>query len=341
MLFTDRVERFVPPKRGRKHALRIVSQILLHRARAPRHEPRAAAHHPAPRASPARDRLRHQRLPRARSRPTQTPADARLAPPRRRPAGAARPARGRAAQRRPAGGEDPETGELGYVDTGDGACATPIRRTYSASRSSARQALQPARISTRSSSAGDDYAKALVAFFRVASADARMSRCSGWLACSSRSGSGRRRGCEPRRRRAGIGAQVGTGGRAPTTRRGASRRALHGQGEGQARPEGGLVDRARTRADPVQPPGSDATPAAGQRALTVDEPVLSRSRSSNSGRTPSPTSSFGRARPRAHRRSLLAARTGDQRRRDRRSEKTREARHPRPGPGADDHAAGC
>jgi uncharacterized protein (DUF58 family) len=31
VLFTDRVERFVPPRKGRKHALRIVSEVLQHR----------------------------------------------------------------------------------------------------------------------------------------------------------------------------------------------------------------------------------------------------------------------------------------------------------------------
>jgi uncharacterized protein (DUF58 family) len=31
VLFTDRVERFVPPRKGRRHALRIVSEILHHR----------------------------------------------------------------------------------------------------------------------------------------------------------------------------------------------------------------------------------------------------------------------------------------------------------------------
>jgi uncharacterized protein (DUF58 family) len=35
-LFTDEVERFVPPRKGRRHALRIVSEILRFRARSPR-----------------------------------------------------------------------------------------------------------------------------------------------------------------------------------------------------------------------------------------------------------------------------------------------------------------
>ncbi len=36
ILFTDRVERFVPPKRGRKHVMRLVSEILAHRPQSPR-----------------------------------------------------------------------------------------------------------------------------------------------------------------------------------------------------------------------------------------------------------------------------------------------------------------
>ncbi len=36
VLFTDRVERFVPPRKGRKHALRIVSEVLQHEPRSPR-----------------------------------------------------------------------------------------------------------------------------------------------------------------------------------------------------------------------------------------------------------------------------------------------------------------
>ncbi|MHB1844460.1 MAG: DUF58 domain-containing protein [Deltaproteobacteria bacterium] len=36
ILFTDRVERFVPPKRGRKQVMRLVSEILAHRPESPR-----------------------------------------------------------------------------------------------------------------------------------------------------------------------------------------------------------------------------------------------------------------------------------------------------------------
>jgi len=36
VLFTDRIERFVPPRKGRRHALRIVSEVLRHRPRSRR-----------------------------------------------------------------------------------------------------------------------------------------------------------------------------------------------------------------------------------------------------------------------------------------------------------------
>jgi uncharacterized protein (DUF58 family) len=35
ILFTDRVERFVPPKKGRKHVMRLITEILGARPRAP------------------------------------------------------------------------------------------------------------------------------------------------------------------------------------------------------------------------------------------------------------------------------------------------------------------
>jgi uncharacterized protein (DUF58 family) len=35
LAFTDRVERFIPPKKGKKHVLAVLSEILTHRARSP------------------------------------------------------------------------------------------------------------------------------------------------------------------------------------------------------------------------------------------------------------------------------------------------------------------
>jgi uncharacterized protein (DUF58 family) len=36
IIFTDQVERFVPPKKGKKHVLRVISEILSYEARSPR-----------------------------------------------------------------------------------------------------------------------------------------------------------------------------------------------------------------------------------------------------------------------------------------------------------------
>jgi uncharacterized protein (DUF58 family) len=42
VLFTDEVERFVPPRKGRRHALRLVSEVLQFRPRSPRTDVAAA-----------------------------------------------------------------------------------------------------------------------------------------------------------------------------------------------------------------------------------------------------------------------------------------------------------
>jgi uncharacterized protein (DUF58 family) len=42
IIFTDRVERFVPPKKGKKHVLRVISEILTYRPDSPRTDLRAA-----------------------------------------------------------------------------------------------------------------------------------------------------------------------------------------------------------------------------------------------------------------------------------------------------------
>jgi uncharacterized protein (DUF58 family) len=42
VLFTDQVERFVPPRKGRRHALRLVSEVLQFRPRSPRTDVAAA-----------------------------------------------------------------------------------------------------------------------------------------------------------------------------------------------------------------------------------------------------------------------------------------------------------
>jgi uncharacterized protein (DUF58 family) len=42
IIFTDRVERFVPPKKGKKHVLRVISEILTYRPDSPRTDLRGA-----------------------------------------------------------------------------------------------------------------------------------------------------------------------------------------------------------------------------------------------------------------------------------------------------------
>jgi uncharacterized protein (DUF58 family) len=42
IIFTDRVERFVPPKKGKKHVLRVISEILTYQPDSPRTDLRAA-----------------------------------------------------------------------------------------------------------------------------------------------------------------------------------------------------------------------------------------------------------------------------------------------------------
>ena len=58
MLFSDRIEGYVPPGRGRDHALRIVRDLLAREPAGPRHRPRGRAALRAAGAAPARDRGR-------------------------------------------------------------------------------------------------------------------------------------------------------------------------------------------------------------------------------------------------------------------------------------------
>ena len=165
VLFTDRVERFVPPKRGRKHALRIVSQILLHK---PAHQ--------ATSLEPPLSTLRHSLHRRAISflisdflapiESYQTPLT--LATRRhdvvpvvlRDPLEDELPNLGLLAV------QDPETGELGYVDTRSRAVREAYqkemqRRDQARDKLFARLGLDQIRLL-----AGEDYVKTLVAFFR-------------------------------------------------------------------------------------------------------------------------------------------------------------------------------
>ena len=63
VLFSDQVELFIPPKKGRSHTLRLIREILYFRAAGPRHaaEPRARLFEP--RRHPALGRFFHLRFP--------------------------------------------------------------------------------------------------------------------------------------------------------------------------------------------------------------------------------------------------------------------------------------
>ena len=68
ILFSDRVERLVPPRKGRKHALAIIADILDPFAGGARHQSRRRAHGVAVGAAAALGRVPHLRLSGARVR---------------------------------------------------------------------------------------------------------------------------------------------------------------------------------------------------------------------------------------------------------------------------------
>ncbi len=164
ILFTDRVERFVPPKRGRKHVLRIISQILLHK--------------PADRGTnlevpltTLRRALRRHSIAFVISdflAPLPTYATPLTLASRRHdvvPLVLRDPLEGQLPNVGLLHVEDPETGEIGYIDTGRAAVRRQYAETYQ------RITAERSRFFTRLGSdfvevtAGDDYAKALVALF--------------------------------------------------------------------------------------------------------------------------------------------------------------------------------
>ena len=57
ILFTDQVEQYIPPRKGRRHVLRVVREILFLQPRRPRHGQRQGARLRESRAAPARDRV--------------------------------------------------------------------------------------------------------------------------------------------------------------------------------------------------------------------------------------------------------------------------------------------
>ena len=70
IIFTDQVERFVPPKKGKKHVLRVISEILSFRAALAAHVDRRRARVPGAGGAPAGGGLPDLRLPGAAGRAT-------------------------------------------------------------------------------------------------------------------------------------------------------------------------------------------------------------------------------------------------------------------------------
>ncbi len=67
LLFTDRVEKVIPPRKGRKHVLRLVSDILSFQARGEGHRSLARARLAVPGDEATDGGVRHLRLPRSRA----------------------------------------------------------------------------------------------------------------------------------------------------------------------------------------------------------------------------------------------------------------------------------
>jgi uncharacterized protein (DUF58 family) len=204
VLFTDSVEYFVPPKRGRKHVLRIVSQILAHRPKSRRTDLGAAltflrrALHRRAIAFVISDFLQPS-VGMAQPAPRPTPPPVKPGPSRAvstspRPPAPSPPLLGSgygmplllAARRHdvvplvvsdpmetalPKAGlvrvEDPETGETAYVDTG----SSSVRAAYAAAFRGLRQDREKlfSRLGIDYVELSDegDYVKPLVGFFRT------------------------------------------------------------------------------------------------------------------------------------------------------------------------------
>lgn len=164
ILFTDRVERFVPPKKGRKHALRVISDVLTYRPQHRRTDLKAGLDY----------------LNRVNKRKTvcflisDFIADGFESPLRiaaRRHDLIAIALRDPLEKELPAAGvalvEDPETGERLHVDLSDpavrGAFATEVeRRRVERKRLFSKLDMDQVEITV-----GDEFVKPLVAFFRA------------------------------------------------------------------------------------------------------------------------------------------------------------------------------
>jgi uncharacterized protein (DUF58 family) len=166
VLFTDRVERFVPPKRGRKHVMRIVSQILAHRTESPKTDLavpftflRRAVHRSAI-AFAVSDFLgplssygvplmlasrRHDVVPLVLSDPMETELPN---------VGLMRV-------------QDPETGQLGYVDTSDADVRVRYRHAHQGLAQERRKHFSRLGLDHLELGVEGDYVKPLLSFFRA------------------------------------------------------------------------------------------------------------------------------------------------------------------------------
>jgi uncharacterized protein (DUF58 family) len=166
VLFTDRVERFVPPKRGRKHVMRIVSQILAHRPESPKTDLavpftflRRAIHRSAI-AFAVSDFLgplatygvplmlasrRHDVVPLVLSDPMEIELPK---------VGLLRV-------------QDPETGQLGYVDTSDARVLARYRQAHEGLAQERRRHFSRLGLDYLELGVAGDYVKPLLSFFRV------------------------------------------------------------------------------------------------------------------------------------------------------------------------------
>jgi uncharacterized protein (DUF58 family) len=166
VLFTDKVERFVPPKRGRKHVMRIVSQILAHRPENPKTDLsvpftflRRAVHRSAiafavsdflgPLASYGIPLMlasrRHDVVPLVLSDPME----------------GALPNVGLMRV------QDPETGQLGYVDTSDSAVRARYQKAHQGLALERRKHFSRLGLDHLELGVEGDYVKPLLSFFRT------------------------------------------------------------------------------------------------------------------------------------------------------------------------------
>jgi uncharacterized protein (DUF58 family) len=167
IIFTDEVERFVPPKKGKRHVLRVVSEILSFSEKSKSYGARRRARLPGPRRAPARGRVPDLGLSRA-GRELRARAAHRIAPPRSGAGVGQRPDGGGDPQRRLHRACRPETGGTVLFDTSGPEAAAFNRAAREAV--AARKALFK-RLGMDSIDVSTDrpYLKALTAFFEARS----------------------------------------------------------------------------------------------------------------------------------------------------------------------------